>query len=221
MLVQTKTIKKVTESGSKRHIDNVVIEKTSHIYLNDVLIATLSHTSQNEKELGVGYLFSLNRIGFVIESVTYEDGLIRIKASEEVTSAIHHQSTIKPNAGDIFQLTAYFQEAALLYKKTAVTESAALGKGNTLLYSAEDMTQMNAFYKVIGAFLINKNHAMTGYSLLVSACITAEMMAIIIRCGVSLVITRTAPTHQALNMAGEHGVSIVGFARGRKYNWYY
>ena len=221
MLTQAKTIQKVTQSGAKRHLDQLVVEKETQVFLNDGFITTVFHTSQLEKEMGVGCLFSFNKIGFVVDSVSYANHEVRINALETVLEPIKHDRYMKPVASSIFQLTAYFQEAAMLYKKTAVTESAAIGDAKQLLCTAEDMNQSNALYKVLGAYLLTYKSDLKGKSLLLSSCVTLDLMSIIVRCGFSLVITRTAPTHQALDMAQAYGVSIVGFARGRKYNWYY
>ena len=221
MLTQGKTIKKVTQSGSKRHIDQLVVEKETAIFLNNVFMLSLNHTSQLEKEMAVGCLIANNKIGFKVDSVSYANHEVHIEANELCLNPIKQAGFMKPIASNIFQLTAYFQEAAILYKKTAITESAAIGSENNLLFSAEDMDQKTALFKVIGAYLIKHQTAMKGKSLLLSSRVTAELMAVIIRCGFSLVITRTAPTNQALEIAQAHNVSLVGFARGRKFNWYY
>ena len=221
MLTQGKTIKKVTQSGAKRHLDQLVVEKETQIFLNDTLVTTVRHTSQLEKEMGVGCLFAFNKIGFVVDSVSYANHEVRVDATETVVEPVKYDDFMKPIATSIFQLTAYFQEAAILYKKTAVTESAAIGDDKQLLFAAEDMNQKNALYKELGAYILEHKTDLKGKSLLLSSCVTLDLMSIIVCCGFSLIITRTAPTNQALDMAQAHGVSIVGFARGRKFNWYY
>ena len=68
MLTQGKTIKKVTQSGAKRHLDQLVVEKETQIFLNDTLVTTLRHTSQLEKEMGVGCLFAFNPLVITVLS---------------------------------------------------------------------------------------------------------------------------------------------------------
>ena len=55
---------------------------------------------------------------------------------------------------------------------------------------------------------------------LISAKLDLFLMKKITYLGVGLVISRTAPTKQALEYAHSHNVSIVGFARGKRFNWY-
>ena len=119
MWTQRQNIKKVTEHAQKRHTDQLIIEKTSNIFLNDTFVYTGSHSATLEKEWAVGYLLVHDKINLDISSVSYTNNKIHVTASESSIKEQTHAAFLKPIPEIIFQLTSYFQEAAILYKKTA------------------------------------------------------------------------------------------------------
>ena len=219
MWTQRQNIKKVTEHAQKRHTDQLIIEKTSNIFLNDTFVYTGSHSATLEKEWAVGYLLVHDKINLDISSVSYTNNKIHVTASESSIKEQTHAAFLKPIPEIIFQLTSYFQEAAILYKKTAITESAAIADHKQILYNAEDISQENALYKVLGRHALSTEKTESPF-LLLSSKIDHLTVKTILKFNFKLLITRTAPTQQALELAKQHHISIVGFARGRKYNWY-
>ncbi len=220
MWTQRQNIKKVTEHAQKRHTDQLIIEKTSDIFLNNTFIYTGSHSATLEKEWAIGYLLTHNKINLDINSVTYTSNKIQVTATENTMKEQTQSSLLKPIPEIIFQLTSYFQEAAILYKKTAITESAAIANHKQILYNAEDISQENALYKVLGRHALNLEKTKESPFLLLSSKIDYLTLKSILKFNFKLLITRTAPTQQALELAKQHNIAIVGFARGRKYNWY-
>ena len=221
MWTQSINLRKITDFKNQRQTDQLVIEKQTKVYLNNKFIVELVHTPQLEKELALGYLILSQQIGFSYESIKFENDTVHVNAKPERKDSFTHSAFAKPDKHIIFELTAYFQQAAVLFKKTAITESAAFAKSNNVLATTEDLTQEAALYKAVGQLVMKGLiQDVNDYSLLISAKLDLSLMKKITYLGVGLVISRTAPTKQALEYAHSHNVSIVGFARGKRFNWY-
>jgi len=46
------------------------------------------------------------------------------------------------------------------------------------------------------------------------------LIAKALKVGLSMVVSCSAPTHKAIELAREHGITLCGFARGRRLNIY-
>jgi len=224
MWTQGVRVRKVTETAAKKQEDNLILEQETALYLNGESWGTVAHTPQLVKEYAVGYMAAK---GLLIDSsadITYETGTVHIKTKEDPKSIVSspHLSFMRPNPHQIFTITAYFQQESVLYKKTAVTESAAIGSLSQLelLSFAEDMTQENALYKALGSFIISNNKVPHGLCVLLSSTITKSQINVLQRVGVATIVSRTAPTKQALDIATRFNITVLGFARGRRFNWY-
>ena len=101
-----------------------------------------------------------------------------------------------------------------LYKETHGVHTAALSVNAELpqLY-IDDIGRHNAVDKVIGYSLMNS----ADFNSSILCCtgrISSEILHKIKRCGIPIVLSRGAPTHQTVLMAREMGVTVIGFARG-------
>jgi FdhD protein len=113
-----------------------------------------------------------------------------------------------------------FQERALFYKDIAIGHSAALVSPKEIFYFAEDLSQMNALYRVIG--LVQADVTPAPFSvLMVSGKVDLDVMRLALRLGVHTVISRLAPTDQAYQLAKSEGLTLVGFARGTRMTVYH
>lgn len=221
MWTQSINLRKITDLKNQRQTDQLVIEKQTNVYLNNDFIVELTHTPQFEKELVLGYLIVTGKIGFEFSSIKVEDNNVYVEAPKGVCLPIKNKSIKKPDKHIIFEITAYFQQAAVLFKKTAITESAAFSSDNNLLFNSEDLTQDTAFYKLVGRYVMQSSElSFNELTLLISAKLDLALIKKVSLLGIAMVISRTAPTKQALDYAANHNISVVGFARGRRYNWY-
>lgn len=186
------TVKRVSERDIKNQSDQLVMEKEL-IVMHDGVSHTLTCTPGLEEALEHGFL--------CVQTTAMT------KVSEGATLS---------RAG-IFILTAYFQEKALLYKHTGITHSAAFANPKALTSFAEDLYQMSACYKILGSSVSQKS---TRDILLVSGRVDQQLLMFAIKAGVQIVISRTGVTDKAFDMAEAYGVSVVGFARGTRFNIY-
>ena len=127
---------------------------------------------------------------------------------------------LKVSADVLTGILKKFKNVSELFMKTGGVHSAGLAeaKGDILLFS-EDIGRHNAVDKLIGkAFL--KNIPLTDKILLTSGRVSSEVMTKTIRSGIPILVSRAAPTCMAIVSAEDHGVTLVGFARGRRMNIY-
>lgn len=114
-------------------------------------------------------------------------------------------------------LTAYFQENAMLYKHTGVTHSAAFASRKDLTCFAEDLYQMPALYKILGQSVLQREDREI---LIVSGRVDYALVSTAVDAGVKILVSRTGVTDKAFDLAAAHGITVVGFARGLRFNMY-
>ena len=85
--------------------------------------------------------------------------------------------------------------------------------------NAEDIGRHNAVDRVIGEALVAGTDMSRG-ALLATGRLNAEMVVKALRRSVPVAATRSAVTSHAMRLAGERGVTLVGFARGGRLNAY-
>ena len=120
---------------------------------------------------------------------------------------------------ELVSLEADLHKRAALYQETGCTHSAALaGRGGIEIFM-EDIGRHNAVDKVIGARLL-AGGGFRDLVLLSSGRVSSEVLLKARRCGLPVIISRGAPTAQAIRLAREMDITLAGFARGRRFNVY-
>lgn len=115
----------------------------------------------------------------------------------------------------IIKVMVEFEKRSELFRQTAGVHSAALADQTGISFFNEDIGRHNAVDKVLGeAFLRGKGLA--DKFLVISGRISSEIVSKLWKSGLSTVVSRTAPTSLALKMAQKLGITVVGFARGRR-----
>ncbi len=103
--------------------------------------------------------------------------------------------------------------------QTGGVHSAALADRQKIHLFAEDIGRHNAVDKLIGkAFLAGI--PVEDKILLSSGRISGEIMTKVIRNRIPIMISRTAPTCMSITYAEDHGITLIGFARGNRMNIY-
>ena len=120
---------------------------------------------------------------------------------------------------EIMQLMKKFRSISRLFLETGGVHSAALADREKIHLFSEDIGRHNAVDKLIGkAFL--QGTPVSDKILLSSGRISGEIMTKVIRNRIPVLISRTAPTCMSITYAEDHGVTLVGFARGDRMNIY-
>jgi len=221
MWIQKQTIQKFVEVKGRKHIDSLIMERPIEIFLDGTSLFKTTYTPSKEKELCLGYALSHNLIQSKddVQAVTIEPPVITLKLAKQPTKDKIAVTPATINLIHIYELTAYFQEKAMLFKDTAISESGAIAKRDKILAFSEDLCRFNAFYKSVGSAMVEDIPLSETY-FLTSSKVDEAFIKEIIQVGITVIISRTAPTTAALKLAEEHNVLLIGFARGRKCNVY-
>lgn len=130
-----------------------------------------------------------------------------------------NKSITRVNSEEIQALLKKFRSISELFMQTGGVHSAALADQERIYLFAEDIGRHNAVDKIIGkAFLAGI--PVTDKILLSSGRISGEIMTKVIRNRIPIIISRTAPTCMSITYAEDHGITLIGFARGNRMNIY-
>ncbi len=105
------------------------------------------------------------------------------------------------------------------YRRVGGFHTAGLSDGHQLLVVATDIGRHNTLDKVAGECLI-RNISMREAVLLTTGRISVEMIGKVARMQVPIVATLNSPTHLAIELAREWGITLIGYARGAKMHVY-
>ncbi|MDL2235314.1 formate dehydrogenase accessory sulfurtransferase FdhD [Christensenellaceae bacterium OttesenSCG-928-L17] len=120
---------------------------------------------------------------------------------------------------DIMEQARAFQSQSELFQSTGGVHACALFEGQEELFFREDIGRHNAFDKVIGAALL-QNVALPGKWLLTSGRVPSDMIIKAVYAALPLIVSRSAPTLEAIEMAQAQQITLCGFTRGDRTNIY-
>lgn len=231
--------------GSFEHIeDSLAFEKKVHIAVNGQEALSLYCTPDMVRELVVGLVMTEGIIkgGWCADRMSIEYGEeIHVNIPAEGSVATEGMTITSGCVGGVTfdrkvrgepikddfaidkahlrNIYRDFQTRSELYQLTGCIHSAALSDGRSLLCFAEDIGRHNAVDKVIG-YAILEGIPFSGKIMLASGRISSEISSKCSRWGIPVLVTRTAPTNLAVEIAEKSGVTIIGFMRGNRFNVY-
>lgn len=242
-ILQKRSMQVYEHSTLRSTYDAMVLEEYLQIVLNGEKLVSLACSPDAWQELAAGYL--LNE-GFIHNSsdinsmiVDEEHGCIRVETGSGTRlkspghintcmgrSFVHPVERIPLSADDVkfsashlLYLIRDLDESSLTFKKTGGVHSAALGNQSRLLVRYEDIGRHNAVDKVLGYAFLN-GIPLKDKCLVLSGRIASEILLKVAQNGIPLILSRSAPTVRAVELAEELGITVVGFARGQRFNLY-
>lgn len=228
--------------------DEVVVEDQIELYVNDNCYAIFSCSPYEIKELVVGYLLTEGTIRRTeeITSTDISKGRARVHLAKKanlsprkpqliLTSCVSGTLKIPPHLlmkvtkndpsfrlsrQTIFGAVKLLNSKASVFRRTGGTHASALldEKGRVLAFS-EDIGRHNAIDKVAGKIALE--HESFRRRLLASTGrLTFEMVIKAATVGIPVMVSMSAPTDKAIRAAEMFGLTLIGFARGRRFNIY-
>ena len=119
----------------------------------------------------------------------------------------------------ILQQSSTFQKRSILFQETGGVHACALCDREGIRLFHEDVGRHNALDKVIGEALLN-HISVNDKWLITSGRLSSEMVIKTARYGIATLISRSAPTNLAVELAGQLNMTLIGFARGNRMNIY-
>ncbi|WP_321778573.1 formate dehydrogenase accessory sulfurtransferase FdhD [Sulfurimonas sp.] len=230
--------------------DVTIEEARLTVYLNDEKIISMMCIPKDQIAHTIGFLMSENVISNVddIQDIKLsEDGLrVDIQAAVDTDSLqnLYKEKTLVSGcgggitgnvAGDLeipFNQTSFvispqtissevkkFYADSELYKLTGCVHKAMLFLEDKSVVTAEDIGRHNAIDKVVGKCKICKLDT-TKSVLFVSGRLSSEMVVKAVMHRIPIIVSRTAPTYLGVQTANIHGITLIGFARGKRMNIY-
>lgn len=135
------------------------------------------------------------------------------------TLAERLDNTFTLKADKVLALMTEFNRKSQLFLDTGGVHSCALSDGNELLSFEEDIGRHNALDKILGHAMMH-DIALENKIVLTSGRISTEIVAKVARRGIPVIVSRSAPTSAAIEQAQALGMTLIGFARGSKFNVY-
>ncbi len=120
---------------------------------------------------------------------------------------------------EVLKVMSRFEKRSELFRQTAGVHSAALAQNGDIVLFNEDIGRHNAVDKVLGKSFL-KGMELNDKFLVISGRVSSDIVSKLWHCGLSLVVSRTAPTSLAVDLAQKLGITVVGFARGNRMNVY-
>jgi len=199
------------------------MERQFRIILHGQSLYNGSILKGEEREFTLGYLIATSTIHSPSELVAFElvpDGVeIDILKRDETLASPSPQPMPTLPLQLFFGLMTAFRERAMLYKDTGISHSVALANKQGILHQSYDIYLHQALYKLIGHCA--NSPAYQGSYLLLSGKLTFETMKLCLFLPCKWVITRSAPTDLALDLAVREDIGLIGFARGSRFICYH
>ncbi|EEG77366.1 formate dehydrogenase accessory sulfurtransferase FdhD [Dethiobacter alkaliphilus] len=236
--------------GVRQMDDVVIREVPLTIYLNGQEFVTLLYTPEMADMLAVGFLRSEGLVKDFgdITSLRFdgERGFIFVETKNGgLTEKLYGKRTITSGCGkgtvffsvldalknkpvesglsityeQVLGLVRQLQENAVLFQATGGIHSAALCHPDGVVYTCEDIGRHNAVDKIIGLCLKN-SVSLEDKVLVTSGRISSEILIKTAKLGIPVLLSRAAPTTLSVELADTLGVTLIGFARGRRFNVY-
>jgi FdhD protein len=248
--VEKVAISYVTPDGKQAAEDIIVREFPLTIMLNDLELVTLLCSPADLKYLALGFLFSegLLKSKKDVRRVTVDErkGVVRVETTADMTAdgeAVFKrlitpgcgrgasfysaadtglekvESGLTVTAAEIFELMKHFQHRSLVFRTTGGVHSAALCDKANILVFHEDIGRHNAIDKIFGQ-CFDHDLPVEEHLILTSGRISSEIVVKVARRKVPVLISKSAPTSAGVRLAGELGITLIGFVRGARMNVY-
>lgn len=188
---------------AREDVDRIEIDETNgraYVYLN-------KRNSFNEEFQGKRTITSGCGKGTVFYNVLDSFKSIKI------------EDTVKIELEKIKSFMRTFSKKSDLFLLTGGVHSCALYDINGILIFEEDIGRHNALDKILGKALEDKVD-LSDKMILTSGRISSEIILKAAKRGIPMVVSRSAPTSLAIDIAKELNIALIGFVRGEKLNIY-
>lgn len=238
-------IRRVYGDGREERRDDAVAQDAPVcLFVNGEPYRTLIASPGMLEELAVGHLYTEGVIKSMrnIVELAVRPGRVEVTLDHEIdpseavranyrlittacgaspggsSSAVQRVKRLDADPSLIRELVQRLNDGSQVFKATGGTHSAILHSDSLELF-AEDVGRHNALDKVIGAGLmggVDFSECVLGSS----GRLAGEMVLKAARAGVPVVFSVSAPLLSGIRVAEEAGITLIGFVRGNRMNFY-
>lgn len=224
--------------------DLVAEERLVEIYVNNRPYVSVMATPAQLDFLAIGYLFTEGAIGGISDISDISVNGLKVQAEIKTGRSapprrarssgfglgsvavddLREFRAVKADppaigAGLIIELMEEFNRQSDLFRQTGAVHSACLVKGRQRFF-AEDVGRHNALDKVIGQYLRAGFSEEAGL-ILTTGRVSTEILIKASKAGLGTVISRSAATDRAVELARDLNMILIGFARQNRFNIYH
>ena len=128
-------------------------------------------------------------------------------------------SKIELHPQQILRMMTQLQSASVIFKQTGGLHNAAISDGNTFFEHRQDIGRHNALDKLYGYF-IQRHISVRDKVLIFSGRISSEILIKAAKIGVGVILSKSAPTTLAVQLAKDLNITAIGFIRDGNFNIY-
>jgi FdhD protein len=242
---ETVQVTVLSDSGKENRNDLVVREHTLSIILNGEKFFTLICTPKDLPALAVGHLFTQGFISGVdvIEEVQERsantsvsikikreketdnaailppDGIVPVAVSLDGLRLRKVGSDLTVSSQGITQLAVKTEVHCKIFRRTGGTHACALSDTEGFFAFSEDIGRHNAIDRVIGRCLLDGIPLDTAV-MFTTGRVSSSILIKAVRARIPVLVSRSAPSFEAIGLARSYGVTLAGFVREGRMNVY-
>lgn len=119
----------------------------------------------------------------------------------------------------VIRLAKDLENKAYIFKETGGVHCAGLASGEEILIFSEDVGRHNTLDKIYGKCFM-EDIPTEDKIIVFSGRVSSEILLKTVKLKVPVLISRSAPTELALDLAEDLGVTVIGFTRDNSFNIY-
>jgi FdhD protein len=239
------TIKRFSQKKLEVVDDSIIVEQPVSLTVNSKVWLTFMCTPIDLEALAAGFLYNENIIKSIgeIEDIRvceHQDnvdiwlnrnvdeptdwrrtsgctGGYTTAILEEIQPVLPNNLILTPD--QVLDLIQTLLQSQDIYRKSGGVHSSALATPAGIIFQTEDVGRHNTLDKIAGRILL-EGHRVKDRILLSTGRISSEMLQKAARLKASILISRTSPTSMSVDLATKLGVTLIGYARGHRFNIY-